>query len=286
VRFRFIEAEKANFSIAAMCRVLMVTRSGFYAWCKRMKSARWLRDRKLLRPIRKSFHESRRTYGSPRIHRDLLAAGERVSRKRVARLMREEGLEARRKKRFCRTTDSRHDLPVAKNELARRFKPGGPETWWVADVTFIWTMEGWLYLATLLDLTTRRIVGWSMSSRNDTALVLAALEMAIARTGVVPFGHHSDQGSTYASAAYRQRLVSLGILCSMSRRANCWDNAVAESFFSTLKVEWLDHHRFLTRAQARIAAFDFIEVFYNRQRRHSSLGYLSPEAYARQLTNA
>ena len=286
MRFRFIEAEKANFTIAAMCRVLKVSRSGFYAWRKRRESARWLRDRKLLGPIRISFYESRRTYGSPRIHRELLAMGERVSRKHVARLMREEGLEARRKKRFRRTTDSCHELPVAANELARRFGPGGSESWWVADVTFVWTMEGWLYLATLLDLTTRRIVGWSMSSRNDTALVLGALELAIARTGVIPFGHHSDRGSTYASVAYRRRLAGLGIKCSMSRRANCWDNAVAESFFSTLKVEWLDRHRFLTRAQARAAAFDYIEVFYNRQRRHSSLGYLSPEDYARQLTNA
>jgi transposase InsO family protein len=286
VRFRFIEAEKANFSIAAICRVLQVTRSGFYAWRKRTESARWLRDRKLLRPIRASFYGSRRTYGSPRVHRELLASGERVSRKRVARLMREEGLESRRRKRFRRTTDSGHSHPVAANALARRFEPGSSERWWVGDVTFIWTMEGWLYLATLLDLTTRRVVGWSMSSRNDTALVLGALEMALARTGTVPHGHHSDRGSTYASAAYRRRLASLGILCSMSRRANCWDNAVAESFFSTVKVEWLDHHHFLTRAEARAAAFDFIEVFYNRQRLHSSLGYVSPEAYARALKTA
>jgi len=286
VRFRFIEAEKANFSIAAMCRVLQVTRSGFYAWRKRAASARWLRDRQLLRPIRASFYESRRTYGSPRVHRDLLANGERVSRKRVARLMREAGLESRRKRRFRRTTDSRHSHPIAPNELARRFEPGSSQAWWVGDVTFLWTAEGWLYLATLLDLTTRRVVGWSMSSRNDTALVLAALEMALSRTGSIPHGHHSDRGSTYASGAYRRRLACLGIRCSMSRRANCWDNAVPESFFSTLKVEWLDHHHFLTRAAARAAAFDFIEVFYNRRRRHSSLGFATPEEYARQLKTA
>jgi transposase InsO family protein len=286
VRFRFIEAEKANFSVAAMCRVLEVTRSGFYAWRKRTACARWLRDRKLLRKIRTSFYESRRTYGSPRVHRDLLASGERVGRKRVARLMHEEGLESRRKRRFRRTTDSNHSHPVAANELARQFQPGSSQPWLVGDVTFVWTMEGWLYVATLLDLTTRCVVGWSMSSHNDTALVLGALEMAISRTGVMPHGHHSDRGSTYASAAYRRRLASLGIKCSMSRRANCWDNAVAESFFSTLKVEWLDHHRFLTRAEARAAAFDFIEVFYNRQRRHSSLGYATPEEYARKLKTA
>ena len=286
MRFRFVEAEKANFSIAAMCRVLRVTRSGFYAWRKRLASAHWVRDRKLLKQIRVSFYESRRTYGSPRVHRDLLASGERVGRKRVARLMRDASLESRRRKRFRRTTDSNHAHPVAGNELARRFKPGSSETWWVGDVTFIWTMEGWLYLATLLDLTTRRIVGWSMSSHNDTALVLAALEMALSRSGAAPHGHHSDRGSTYASVAYRRRLASLGIKCSMSRRANCWDNAVAESFFSTLKLEWLNHHEFLTRAEAKAATFDFIEVFYNRQRRHSSLGYLTPEAYARTFRSA
>ena len=286
MKFRFIEAEKANFTIAAMCRVLQVTRSGFYAWRKRLASARWLRDRKLLLPIRVSFYESRRTYGSPRVHRDLLANGERVSRKRVARLMREAGLESRRKKRFRRTTDSSHAFPVADNELARHFAPGQPETWWVSDITYVWTAEGWMYLASVLDLGTRRIVGWSMSERIDTALVRSALEMALGRDGQAPHGHHSDRGSQYASHEYRHLLAARGIRCSMSRRANCWDNAVAESFFSTLKVEWLDQHRFLTRAEARAAAFDFIEVFYNRQRRHSSLGYVSPEEYARQLNTA
>lgn len=283
MRFRFIQAEKANFSIAAMCRVLEVTRSGYYAWSKRIESARWLRDRKLLLPIRASFYESRRTYGSPRVHRDLLANGEHVGRKRVARLMREEGLVSRRKKRFRRTTDSNHQHPIARNVLDRRFAPGGSETWWVGDITYIWTLEGWLYLATLLELTTRRVVGWAMSSRIDQGLVLSAFEMAVARAGRLPHGHHTDRGSQYASNAYRKRLADLGIECSMSRRGNCWDNAVPESFFSTIKGEWLDHHRFLTRAEARTAAFDFIEVFYNRRRRHSSLGYVSPEEYARAL---
>ena len=286
MRFRFIQAEKANFKIATMCRVLKVTRSGYYAWHKRQASAHWLRDRKLLRRIRVSFYESRRTYGSPRVHRDLLAGGERVSRKRVARLMREAGLESRRKKRFRRTTDSNHRQPVASNELDRRFAPGSSETWWVGDITYVWTAEGWLYLATLLDLATRRVVGWSMSSRIDTALVTSALEMALGGTDGAPHGHHTDRGSQYASGDYRARLAELGIRCSMSRRANCWDNAVAESFFSTLKVEWLDHHRFLTRAEARAAAFDFIETFYNRQRRHSALGYETPDAYARALKTA
>ena len=286
MRFGFIEAEKANFSIAAMCRVLRVTRSGFYAWRKRKASARWLRDRNLLRPIRTSFHGSRDTYGSPRVHRDLKEAGERVSRKRVARLMREAGLQSRRKRRFRRTTDSNHSYPVASNALDRRFAPGGSHSWWVGDLTYIWTAEGWLYLATLLDLATRRVMGWSMSANIDTALVSSALEMALGRSDGAPFGHHTDRGSQYASNAYRQQLDDRGITCSMSRRGNCWDNAVAESFFATLKTEWLDHHRFLTRDAARAAAFDFIEVFYNRKRLHSSLGYLSPEAYALTLKTA
>lgn len=281
-----MEAEKANFTIAGMCRALEVKRGGFYAWRVRLASAHCFRDRRRLRKIRVSYYESRRTYVSPRIHRALVAQGECVSRKRVARLMREEGLKSRRSRRFRVTTDSRHSQPVARNELARRFEPGSVERWWVADVTFIGTMEGWLYLATLLDLTTRQILGWSMSERNDTALVSATLEMAVGRTDVTPHGHHSDQGSNYASDAYQRRLAELGIRCSMSRRANCWDNAVAESFFSTLKTEWLDHHRFPSRQAARSAAFDFIEVFYNRRRRHSSLGYLSPEEYARRLKSA
>jgi len=286
MRFGFIEAEKANFSIAAMCRVLRVTRSGFYSWRKRKASARWLRDRNLLRPIRMSFHGSRDTYGSPRVHRELKEAGERVSRKRVARLMREAGLHSRRKRRFRRTTDSNHSHPVASNALDRRFTPGGSQSWWVGDITYIWTAEGWLYLATLLDLATRRVMGWSMSANIDTALVSSALEMALGRSDGTPFGHHTDRGSQYASKAYRQQLDDRGITCSMSRRGNCWDNAVAESFFATLKTEWLDHHRFLTRDAARAAAFDFIEVFYNRKRLHSSLGYLSPEAYALTLKTA
>jgi transposase InsO family protein len=286
MRFGFIEAEKANFSIAAMCRVLRVTRSGYYSWRKRQASARWLRDRKLLRKIRRSFHESRSAYGSPRVHQDLVESGERVGRKRVARLMREAGLESRRKRRFRRTTDSNHSHPIASNELARQFAPGGSQAWWVGDITYVWTAEGWLYLSVLLDLTTRRVVGWSMSSRIDTALVTSALEMALARTQAPPAGHHTDRGSQYASNDYRARLAELGVMCSMSRRANCWDNAVAESFFSTLKMEWLDHHRFLTRDEARAAAFDFIEVFYNRKRRHSSLGYMTPDGYARKLKSA
>jgi transposase InsO family protein len=282
VRFRFIEAEKANFSIAAMCRVLQVTRSGFYGWRKRCESARWLRDRHLLRRIRTSFHESRRTYGSPRIQRDLTESGERVSRKRVARLMREEGLAARRRRRFRRTTDSEHRLPVADNVLDRRFAAGGDETWWVGDVTYIWTDEGWLYLAVLLDLITRLVVGWSMGSRNDSQLVLAALRAALERhDGTRPVGHHSDRGSTYASDEYRRLLAARRIRCSMSGKGNCWDNAVAESFFSTLKMECVHRQRFATRDAARAAVFDYIEVFYNRQRRHSALGYQTPEQAAR-----
>jgi transposase InsO family protein len=281
VRFRFIEAEKANFSIAAMCRVLEVTRSGFYAWRHRGASARWLRDRHLLGKIRTSFYESRRTYGSPRVHRDLLDSGERVSRKRVARLMREQGLAGRRRRRFRCTTQSEHRHPVAENVLDRQFATGRKETWWVGDVTYIWTDEGWLYLAVLLDLATRQVVGWSMSARNDRRLVLRARESALERhDGAPPVGHHSDRGSTYASDEYRRLLAARGICCSMSRKGNCWDNAVPESFFSTLKVECVHRHPFPTRDAARAAVFDYIEVFYNRQRRHSALGYRTPEQAA------
>ena len=282
MRYGFIEAEKANHSISLMCRCLQVARSGFYAWRRRGLSQRRLTDRRLAGAIRYIHRKSRGTYGSPRVHAELQFEGQRVGRKRVARLMREDGLAGRRPRRWKRTTDSSHRQPVAENVLERRFEPGGAETWWVGDVTYLWTVEGWLYLAVLLDVASRRVVGWSMGTRNDTALVLAALEAALDReVGVVPRGHHSDRGSTYASDMYRRFLAARGIECSMSRRGNCWDNALPESFFSTLKVECLYRTGPLTRAEARTTVFDFIEVFYNRQRRHSALSYLTPDAYAR-----
>jgi transposase InsO family protein len=257
--------------------VLEVSRSGFYAWEDRDPSKRSMDDEKLCVEIVAIHKASRGTYGSPRVHAELQALGIAVSRKRVARLMRTLGLESPRKKRFKATTDSKHDMPVADNVLDRQFEVEAPDLAWVTDITYVWTDEGWLYLAAILDLFSRRVVGFAMSDRIDRALVLQALKLAAGRR--VPnagLTHHSDRGSQYASSDYRQALAGLDIVCSMSRKGNCWDNAVAESFFATLKTELVYRRRFATRAEAREAIFDFIETFYNSHRRHSTLGYLSP----------
>jgi len=213
---------------------------------------------------------------------ELREQGVRTGRKRIARLMREQGLRARRKRRFRTTTDSRHDLPIAPNVIARKFEAPAPNTTWVTDITYIWTHEGWLYLAVILDLFSRRIVGWSMSEQITRQIALNALAMALSRRqpprGLI---HHSDRGSQYASDEYRRLLAANGIVGSMSRRGNCWDNAVAESFFSTLKLELVHEHDWATRAEARAAIFEYLEVFYNGQRRHSSLDYVSPVAFER-----
>jgi transposase InsO family protein len=257
--------------------VLEVSRSGFYAWEDRDPSKRSMDDEKLCVEIVAIHKASRGTYGSPRVHAELQALGIAVSRKRVARLMRTLGLESPRKKRFKATTDSKHDMPVADNVLDRQFEVEAPDLAWVTDITYVWTDEGWLYLAAILDLFSRRVVGFAMSDRIDRALVLQALKLAAGRR--VPnagLTHHSDRGSQYASSDYRKALGDLDIVCSMSRKGNCWDNAVAESFFATLKTELVYRRRFATRAEAREAIFDFIETFYNSHRRHSTLGYLSP----------
>jgi len=211
------------------------------------------------------------------VHAELRARGQRVSRKRVARVMGEHGLAARRRRRYVATTDSRHQQPVAPNVLERRFTPGQPNSTWVTDITSVGTRQGWLYLAVVLDLFSRKVVGWSMSQNIDRHLVLGALDMAL-QGRQPPRGllHHSDRGSQYASADYRHALAARGIECSMSRKGNCWDNAVVESFFSTLKQELVYTTDFATHEQARLALFEYIEVFYNRQRRHSTLGYVSP----------
>jgi transposase InsO family protein len=216
------------------------------------------------------------------VHEELRGQGVRVGRKRVARLMREQDLKARRKRRFRVTTDSQHDLPVAPNVVARKFEVPAPNTTWVTDITYVWTREGWLYLAAILDLFSRRVVGWSMSEEITRQLALDALKTALLRRqpprGLI---HHSDRGSQYASSDYRRLLKANGIVCSMSRRGNCWDNAVAESFFSTLKLELVYEHDWATRAEARAAIFEYVEIFYNGKRRHSSLGYLSPVDFER-----
>ena len=277
MRFAFIEVEKAWFPVAMMCRVLEVSRAGFYAWRSRSEAVRVLEDRRLAVEVASIHAESRQRYGSPRVHAELRGRGRKTSRKRVAKLMRQQGLRARHKRRFRTTTDSAHEFPVAPNRLKRKFEVDAPNTAWVTDITYIWTQEGWLYLAVILDLFSRRVVGWAMSEKITRKLALAALTMALSRRQP-PRGllHHSDRGSQYASGDYRKRLVANNIVCSMSRRGDCWDNAVAESFFSTLKTELVHNVIFLTHESAKNAIAEWIEMFYNSNRRHSSLGYATP----------
>jgi putative transposase len=280
MRFRFIAAEKATFPVRLLCRTLLVSRAGFYAWQRRAPSARSQADERLGVEIAAIHAETRQRYGSPRIHAELVERGCRTGRKRVARLMRVQGLAARRRRRFRVTTQSRHPFPIAPNVLAREFERPGPDQAWVTDITYIPTGEGWLYLAVVLDLGSRFAVGWAMDSRITDDLTLDALEMALARRRPPPgLLHHSDRGSQYASRDYQRVLVQHGIVCSMSRRGNCWDNAVAESFFASLKVELVHDAAWATRTAARIELFEYLEVFYNGQRRHSALGYLSPRAF-------
>jgi len=277
VRFRFIQTERAIYPVRVLCRTLAVSCTGFYAWCRRGVSRRAQEDAALKVEIRAAHAASGKRYGSPRIHADLKAESQHVGRKRVARLMREEGLEGQRKRRFRVTTDSRHSLPIAPNKLNRDFSVSAPNKVWVTDITYIWTREGWLYLAAILDLFSRRVVGWSMDSHIDRDLAIDALDMAL-RTRRPELGlvHHSDRGVQYASGDYQRRLQDSGIVCSMSRKGDCWDNAVAESFFSTLKAELVHRTDYVSRSQARASVFEYIEVFYNTRRRHSALGYVSP----------
>jgi putative transposase len=280
VKFGFIQTEKAIYPVRVLCRTLLVSCSGFYAWCRRGLSRRAQEDAALKVEIRAAHAASGKRYGSPRIHEDLKDDGQHVGRKRVARLMREEGIEGQRKRRFRVTTDSRHSLPVAANQLNRNFTASAPNKIWVTDITYIWTREGWLYLAAILDLFSRRVVGWSMDSSIDRRLALDALGMALKTRRPEPgLLHHSDRGVQYASADYQSQLRERGIICSMSRKGDCWDNAVAESFFSTLKAELVQRTDYVSRSQARASVFEYIEAFYNGRRRHSALGYLSPVAH-------
>ncbi len=280
MRFVFIDAEKALYPMRILCRVLQVSRSGYYAWRARKPSARDLEDERLRPRIMEAFETGRGTYGSPRVRDELVDQGFEIGRKRVARLMREMGLYGVSPRKFRVTTDSDHDHPIAENVLDRNFEALGPNEKWATDITYVWTAEGWLYLAVVMDLYSRRIVGGSTANHLETGLCLDALRMALDhRTGVEGLIHHSDRGVQYASARYREALSARRIECSMSRRANCWDNAVAESFFGTLKNELIYRRPWFTREEARTAIGEYIEIFYNRIRRHSTIGGVSPAKF-------
>ncbi len=286
MKFACIARHRREHPVRLMCRVLAVSASGFYAWRKRSPSAHAIADERLMLQVRVVFHRNHRRYGSPRIQQELSDEGTHVGTKRVARLMRQDGLVARARRRHGCTTDSTHSLPVAPNLLDRQFDVNGVRInqVWVSDITYVPTREGWLYLAIVLDLASRRVVGWSMADTLESDIALRALRMAIGARHPAPgLIHHSDRGSQYVAAEYRALQLAHGMRPSMSRKANCWDNAVAESFFGTLEQELIVTSDWSTRAEARSAIFRFIESWYNRVRRHSTLGYVSPAQYEIEL---
>ena len=287
MRFAFIHAEKASFPIAAMCRLLEVTRQGYYAYANRPPSPRVKAEVELCEAIREVFAATGETYGSPRVLRELRKRGMRVGKRRVERAMRGMGLTPPTPRRHRRTTIQNPTHPVAPNELARDFTATRPNERWVTDITCVWTDEGWAYLAVILDLFSRAVVGWAVDATQSTRLPLAALSSAARRrrpdAGLL---HHSDRGCQYTSADYRGALEALGITVSMSRTGNCWDNAVAESFFATLKNELVHRRCWRTRLELRTALFEYIEVFYNRRRLHSSLDYKTPAAVEQEYAEA
>ncbi len=280
MRYRCIEASRGEYPVRMMARLLTVSPSGYYEWRGRPQSARTVSARRLMREMRRIHEESDGTYGSPRMHTELQARGHEVGRHRVARLMRQACLRGSITKRYRMPSGRRAVGPVAGNVLNRDFRPHSPNQVWAGDITYVRTAEGWLYLAVVLDLYSRRVVGWSMQSRIGQDLVIAALSMALwqrqPRPGLL---HHSDRGSQYTGDAFQQLLVDHGIRCSMSGQGNCFDNACVESFFATLKRERVYRRRYQSRSDARADLFDYIEVFYNRQRRHSLLGQRSPAEY-------
>jgi putative transposase len=281
-RFRFIQAEKATYPVAVLCRALQVSRAGYYAWACRRVSTRAQADAALTEQIRTIHNGSRGTYGVPRVHAELHAAGQQVGRQRVARLMQAAALHgcSRRRQRVC-TTVTDPTATAAPNLVARTFQASRPNELWVGDITYIPTGEGWLYLATLLDVYSRRIVGWAMADHLRTELAVDALTMALQQRRPLSgqLVHHTDRGCQYTARAYQAVLTAHGVTCSMSRAGDCYDNALAESFFGTLKAELVHGQRWPSRRVARLALFEWIEVFYNRQRRHSALGYLSPARF-------
>lgn len=285
MRFQFIDENRSHHRTRQMADILGVSLSGYYDWRKRPESKRETGRLELVRTIEEIHRSSRGAYGSPRVFKQLKALGRKASRSTVERLMREHGIRSKRKRRFrVVTTDSKHSHPVAENHLARNFEPSKPNQKWSADITYIPTKEGWLYLAVILDLFSRRVVGWSMDETMPTELTLRALRMALDKCnpgdGLM---HHSDRGSQYAAGDYRRLLEARRITCSMSRKGNCWDNATTESFFGSLKSEFVHHEVFQTRAEAKTMIFEWIEAFYNRTRLHSTLGYRSPEQYEREM---
>lgn len=283
MKYAFIKAESGRHSANRLIGVMEVSASGYYAWLSRPESTRSIKNRILVEKINLLHRASRYIYGSPRIHQDLVACGELVGRKRVERLMRKHDIKSKMARRFVITTNSKNTLEPAPDRLQRKFSATARDEAWVTDTTFIATRQGWLFLAIVLDLFSRKVIGWSMSDRNNTLLIQDALIMAVWRRGKVKdVIVHSDRGSTYASSMYQQELVNHQLICSMSRKGECLDNAVAESFFSTLKTEWTDDLDYKTKSEAKQSIFEYIEVFYNRQRRHSYLGYLSPVEYERQ----
>jgi len=280
VRYSFIREHRRQFRVAAMCRVLKVSKAGYYAWLFRPVSPRQQANRALVIQIKAAHRRSRRTYGRRRIHLQLQRDGVACSRNRVGRLMRSQGLCGLRRRKFKATTNSRHSFPVASNLLARNFTASAPDQVWVSDITYLACEQGWEYLATVMDLYSRRIVGWAMQSTLERSLTLRALEMAIAQRRPAPgLIHHSDRGVQYACGDYQAALKRQGMVPSMSRKGDCWDNAPKESFFGTLKCELGLHSLRPPREHAHRKVFEYIEVFYNRQRMHSSLGYLSPAAF-------
>ena len=281
MRFQFIAKHRGAWRINDLCGALGVSRGGFYEWLNRSPSRHEQVDRQLLAQVRASFEQSDGTYGSPRVWRDLRAWGHPCSRERVARLMREAGLQGRRRRRrLPGDAGVRSASSVAPNLLDRQFEASGPNQRWVADFTYIWTAEGWLFFAAVLDLFSRRIVGWSASHSMTAQLVADALIMAVWRRGrPTSLLHHSDQGSQYQSEAFQRLLAVLGIVCSMSRSGDVWDNSAMESLFSSLKTERVNRRVYASRDEARADVFDYVERFYNRRRQHSTLGYLSPAAF-------
>ena len=277
MKFEFIKINRKVYPVWLMAKILRVSPSGFYDWDRRGTSRRQQREYELARVIEDIHEGSRKTYGSPRIFRMLKALGHRCKKSTVERLMRKYGIFAKRRRKFRKTTQSKHDHPIAENILQRDFKAEGPNKVWASDITYVETAEGWLYLAVILDLFNRQVVGWAMSKRINEELTLSALHMAIERRRPKPgLIHHSDRGSQYAAKRYRRLLEAIKARPSMSRKGDCWDNSVVESFFGTLKSEFIHRCQFQTRREATSQIFEWIEVFYNRIRIHSTLGYLSP----------